>query len=591
MKKQWMLKNSGINTKQLATHSGVSEIICSILANRDIKKPEEIIKFIKASLGDLNDGRNMKDMIKGVEIIKAAIENEKNIVIYGDYDADGVISTYILYSALNKCGAKVSYYIPDREGEGYGMHSDRIQRLKEEGCEVILTCDNGIAAFEQIKLAKSLGLEVVITDHHDVPYIDNDKGERSFLLPEADAVINPKQEDCEYPFKSLCGGGIAFKFVQVLYGALGLDDNTALEYIEYAAISTICDVVDLVDENRIIAKNGLRMLNATKNIGLMALIKQTGLEGKTLGAYHIGFVIGPCINATGRLESAALSVELLLCQDENEAERLAKKLHELNIERQELTSNSVEEVVSYIERNEMANEKVLVVYNENVHESIAGIVAGRIREKYNVPTIILTAGKDMPKGSGRSIDNYNMFEELLKCKGLLNKFGGHPMAAGLSLVEDNIQALRKELIVNCKLTKEDLIPKVRIDKQLTLSNVDYKLVEELGVLEPFGKGNPSPLFADKAVEVYKISFLGKEKNVMKIMCRIKGTYNKIDGIDFEHSEEFKESVIDKYGIEVFNELLEGRGNSIPVDIIFYPGINEYNGNVSLQLIVKEIRLG
>jgi single-stranded-DNA-specific exonuclease len=585
-----MLKNSGINTKLLASNSNVGEAIACILANRDIKNPQEVKKFIKASLGDLHDGKRMKDMIKGVEIVKEAIDKGKSIVVYGDYDADGVISTYILYSALLSCNAKVDYYIPDREGEGYGMHSDRIEKLKEEGCEVILTCDNGIAAFEQIKLAKSLGMQVIITDHHDVPYIENEKGEKSFLLPEADAVINPKQGDCEYPFKNLCGGGIAFKFVEVLYEAMSLDSNIALKYIEYAAISTVCDVVDLVDENRIIAKNGIRMLNNTTNIGLKALIKQTALEGKNLGAYHIGFVIGPCINATGRLESAALAVELLLCTEEEQAAALAKKLHDLNVERQELTSTSVEEIVDYIERNNMQKDKVLLVYNKNVHESIAGIVAGRIREKYNAPTIILTEGKEMPKGSGRSIDEYNMFEELIKCKHLLSKFGGHPMAAGLSLEEKNIEVLRETLIANCNLTEEELVPKVRIDKQLKLNEISYKFIEELDILEPFGKGNPSPLFADKAVEVYKIAFLGKDKNILKLMCRIKGTYSKIDGIDFANGEEFKEMVIDKYGEEALNGLLEGRGITIPVDIIFYPDVNEYNGNTSLQLIIKEIRL-
>jgi single-stranded-DNA-specific exonuclease len=588
MKKQWMLKNSGINVRELAKMSGVSELTAALLANRQIKTSEEVRKFIKASLGDLHDGKVMKDMIKGVDIIKNAIEKEKNIVIYGDYDADGVISTYILYCALQRCGANVAYYIPDRESEGYGMHSDRVASLKEEGCEVILTCDNGIAAFDQIKLAKQLGMEVVITDHHDVPYIE-EEGKRTFRIPEADAVINPKQQDCIYPFKYLCGGGIAFKFTQVLYEVLGLDENMALEYIEYAAIATICDVVDLIDENRIIAKNGLRMINVTKNIGLKALMKQTGLENKKISTYHIGFVIGPCINATGRLESAGLSVELLLSNDEEAAAELAKRLHALNVERQELTNNSVEEIVNYIESNNMQKDKVLVVFNRNVHESIAGIVAGRIRERYNVPAIVLTEGKEMPKGSGRSIDEYNMFEELLKCKELLSKFGGHPMAAGLSLPEENIEPLRKMLIENCTLTEEDFIPKVRIDKQLRLNEINYKLIEELELLEPFGKGNPSPLFAEKAVEVYKASFLGKDKNVLKLMCRIKGTFNKIDGISFEHSEEFKEMVVEKYGLETLNALIDGKGASIPIDIIFYPDVNEYNGNVSLQLIIKEIR--
>jgi single-stranded-DNA-specific exonuclease len=392
MKKQWMLKQGGVNIKVLAKQSGVDDIIASILANRGMKRADEIIKFLRASLGDLNDGKRMKDMTKGIAIIKEAIVSNKKIVIYGDYDVDGVISTYILYKALEKCGADVSYHIPDRESEGYGMHSDRVRTLREEGCDVILTCDNGIAAIDQIKLAKELGLQVVITDHHDVQYLEDEDGNKKFVLPEADAIINPKQQDCEYPFKYLCGGGIAFKFSQVLFEAFGFDENTALEYIEYAAIATICDVVDLIDENRIIAKNGLRMLNVTQNTGLKALMKQTGLEGKKISAYHIGFVLGPCINATGRLESARLSVDLLLSSNDEEASQLAKKLHELNIERQELTNNSVEEIVNYIERNSMQKDKVLVVYNKNVHESIAGIVAGRVRERYNVPAIVLTEG-------------------------------------------------------------------------------------------------------------------------------------------------------------------------------------------------------
>jgi single-stranded-DNA-specific exonuclease len=589
MRKRWMLKQSGVNIRKLAYNSGVSEVIAGILANRDIKEPEEIKKFLRSSLGDLQDGALMKDMEKGVSILKQAIINKNNIVVYGDYDADGVISTYILYSALKYCGAQVSYYIPDRESEGYGMHSDRVAALKQEGCEVILTCDNGIAAFEQIELAKSLGMQVVVTDHHDVPFLDSSGEERQFVIPPADAVINPKQQECGYPFKLLCGGSIAFKFVQALYKEMGLDENIALGYIEYAAISTICDVVDLVGENRIIAKNGLRMLNNTNNIGLKALIKETGLEGKKISGYHVGFIIGPCINATGRLESAKLSVELLLSNDEKEAETLAKKLHSLNIERQELTNSSVDEIIQYIEKNNMSKDKVLVVFNSNVHESIAGIVAGRIRERYNVPTIILTEGKEMPKGSGRSIEGYNMFEELIKCKELLHKFGGHPMAAGLSLRADNIPLLREKLIGICPLSEEDLIPIIRIDKQIPLGQVNFKLIEEISLLEPFGKGNPSPLFADKAVEIYKISFLGKEKNVLKMMCRIKGTFNKIDAISFEHSEEFKDLIAENYGEETLYGLIEGSGETVILDIIFYPDVNIYKGNASLQLIVKEIR--
>lgn len=590
MKKQWMLRQNGVNTRKLASSMGINEIIVSLLANRGIKEQEEIQKFIKASLGDLHDGRLMKGMKEGIDIIKKAIVNKKSIVIYGDYDVDGVISTYILYSALTNCGANVTYCIPDRESEGYGMNSDRIHTLKNDGCEVILTCDNGIAALEQVKLAVELGMEVVITDHHDVPYIETEDGEKTFVLPEAHAIINPKQQECSYPFKLLCGGGIAFKFTQVLYEEMGFDINLAYEFIEYAAIATICDVVDLIGENRIIAKNGLRMINNTNNIGLKALIKQTALSGKKIGAYHIGFIIGPCINATGRLESAKLSVELLLSSEEEQATMLAKRLYDLNIERQDLTNSSVEEVVNFIERNNMQKDKVLVIYNSSIHESIAGIVAGRVKERYNIPTIIITAGKEIPKGSGRSIDGYNMFEELVKCKDILHKFGGHPMAAGLSLKEENIQVLRKLLLDNCCLTEDELIPKIRIDKKIPLNEISYKLVEDIKILEPFGKGNPSPLFAEKSVEIYKVAFIGREKNVLKMMCRIRGTFNKIDGISFDHAEEFKSDLINMYGQERLEALINGNDGTIQADIIFYPDINEYNGMTSLQLYIKEIRL-
>lgn len=590
MKKQWMLKQSSVNTVEVAREAGVSELLAALLVNRGIKEPQEVKKFMKASLEDLHEGKLMKDMIKGVEIICAGIREEKNIVVYGDYDVDGVISTYILYSALKKCGAKASYYIPDRESEGYGMNSQRIITLGEEGCDIILTCDNGIAAREQISLAKELGMKVVVTDHHDVPFVEDENGEKNYVLPEADAIINPKQSDCSYPFKYLCGAGIAFKFSEELFERMGKNKKDCLEFIEYAAIATICDVVDLVGENRIIAKNGLSMINKTQNTGLRALIKQTTLEGKKIGTYHIGFIIGPCINATGRLENAKLSVELLLSEDEKEAEYLAKRLQELNGERQELTSRSVEEIIDYIEKNKMEKDKVLVIYNKHVHESIAGIVAGRVKERYNAPTIILTEGKEIPKGSGRSIDNYNMFEELLKCKELLSKFGGHPMAAGLSIEEKNIPLLRERLLANCTLTEDDFVPKVRIDRKLGLHQISYKLIEELEKLEPFGKGNPSPLFAEKGVEVTRANLIGKDKNVLKLACRIKDSFSKIDAISFDNGEEFKELIAENYGIDRLEQILNNYPANLKLDLIFYPSINEYNGNVSLQLQVKDIRL-
>jgi len=588
MEKRWMLKGTSIDIKDVAKKAEVNPIIAALLIHRDIKDPMAIKKFLYGTLKDLHSAHLMKDMDKALAIIKDAIENNKKICIYGDYDVDGVMSIYILYKALTRCGADVFYHIPDREDEGYGMNSHRVKIIKEQGCEVIITCDNGIAAMEQIKLAKELGMTVIVTDHHDVPFVDLE-GSKEYLLPPADAVINPKQQDCNYPFKLLCGGGIAFKFVQCLYDQMGIDSAECEKYIQYAAIATICDVVDLVDENRIIAKYGLNMLNRTENIGLQALIDECSLADKTITVYHIGFIIGPCINATGRLESARLSVELFLADDYERAKKLAKKLRELNIERQNITLQGVERAEGIIERNHMEKDKVLVIYDEEIHESVAGIVAGRIREKYNLPTIILTKGKDMPKGSARSIDEYNMFEELSKCKDLLDKFGGHPMAAGLSLCFENIDKLRQRLNENCKLTEEELIPKVRIDQRLPLKYVSFKLVDEIKSLEPFGKGNPSPLFAEKGIIIERVYVLGKEKNVFKLLIRPEESYNKINGIFFDSSGYFKEAFLRAYDEVTYDRFLEGVLGDIKADIIYYPDINEYNGSITLQLVIKDIR--
>lgn len=588
MEKLWMLKQTSTDIKAVANEAGVSPIITALLVHREIKEPEAIKKFLRASLEDLYEPRLMKDMDNGVSIIKDAIVNEKKILIYGDYDVDGVVSTYILLRALSRCGANVDYHIPDRESEGYGMNSERVKKVKEQEVDVILTCDNGIAAFEQVKLAKDLGMKVVVTDHHDIPFVD-ENGSKSYMTPEADAVINPKQHDCSYPFKSLCGGAIAMKFAQALYEAMNIDKKECREFIQYAAISTICDVVDLVDENRIIAKNGLEMLNSTDNIGLKALIAECGLDKKVISAYHIGFIIGPCINATGRLESAKLSVELFLAREAEEAAAMAKRLRSLNEERQSITASSVERIVDRIEKSSIKGSKVLVIYDEETHESIAGIVAGRIKETYNLPTIVLTKGKEMPKGSGRSIENYNMFEELSKCKDIMEKFGGHPMAAGLSIKEVNIDLLRKKLNDSCNLTMEDIQPKIRIDQKLPLKYVSFRLVDELNKLEPFGKGNPSPVFAEKNVVIEKVYVFGKEKNVMKFIIRSGEGFNKISGIYFDNSGSLREVMIKAYGELDFERIISGVYGDICGDIIYYPDINEYNGSITLQLIVKDIR--
>lgn len=582
-----------INKKEdfikLTNEYEINPLIARLLANRGIVNKKEASLFLKGTVNDLNDASLMKDMKKAVSIIKGAIEEKKKIVIYGDYDCDGVCSTTILYRTLKKLGANFDYYIPNREDEGYGMNSDRIRKLKSEGAEVILTCDNGISAMEQVEVAKELGLTVIITDHHDIPYIEKE-GNRINVVPNSDCVINPKQGNCEYPFKELCGAGVALKFSMELVNAMGRSFSEFYDLFQYAAIATICDVVELLGENRIIVKEGLKLINNTSSIGLKALIKATGLEGKEISEYHFGFVLGPCINATGRLETADLSVELLITEDEKYAEELAKKLYDLNVERQELTFDSVESVISKVEEEITNGEKVILVYDEGIHESIAGIVAGRVRERFNLPAIVMTRGKDMPKGSARSIEGYNMFEELNKCKEYIEKFGGHPMAAGLSVKEENISLLRKSLNSKCTLSDEDIIPVIKIDSPLEIKYLDESLVEEIESLRPFGKGNGSPLFAVKNIKVSRVFFIGKEKNFMKFRFGIPGTFGYVEGLNFDKYEEFKDMFTDKYGEEKFLKLVDSGYADFNMDIIYYPTINEFNGKRNIQLNVKNFRL-
>ena len=582
-----------INKKEdfikLTNEYEINPLIARLLANRGIVNKKEASLFLKGTVNDLNDASLMKDMKKAVSIIKDAIEEKKKIVIYGDYDCDGVCSTTILYRTLKKLGANFDYYIPNREDEGYGMNSDRIRKLKSEGAEVILTCDNGISAMEQVEVAKELGLTVIITDHHDIPYIEKE-GNRINVVPNSDCVINPKQGNCEYPFKELCGAGVALKFSMELVNAMGRSFSELYDLFQYAAIATICDVVELLGENRIIVKEGLKLINNTSSIGLKALIKATGLEGKEISEYHFGFVLGPCINATGRLETADLSVKLLITEDEKYAEELAKKLYDLNVERQELTFDSVESVISKVEEEITNGEKVILVYDEGIHESIAGIVAGRVRERFNLPAIVMTKGKDMPKGSARSIEGYNMFEELNKCKEYIEKFGGHPMAAGLSVKEENISLLRKALNSKCTLSDEDIIPVIKIDSPLEIKYLDESLVEEIESLRPFGKGNGSPLFAVKNIKVSRVFFIGKEKNFMKFRFGIPGTFGYVEGLNFDKYEEFKDMFTDKYGEEKFLKLVDSGYADFNMDIIYYPTINEFNGKRNIQLNVKNFRL-
>lgn len=586
---KWMIRNVKANINKLARELRVSDTIAKLLVNRGIADVENGHKYVNSSVDLMYDPLLMKDMEKGVQIIIDGIRDKKKILIVGDYDVDGVISTYILYSSLLKCGADVKYHIPDRISEGYGINESIIRKAKEDGTELIITCDNGIAATSQVSLAKELNMKIVITDHHDIPFIIKEDGEKELVIPPADAVINPKQLDCKYPFKFLCGAGVALKFVQTLFKNLGLDKKQADKLFEYAAIATVCDVVDLVDENRIIVKKGLELLNCTNNLGIKALIEKTGLGDKTISCYSLGFVIGPCINATGRLLLAELSLKLLLTESEEEALELAKQLYDLNKERQDMTSSGVEEAVALIEKSEMKNDKVLVVYLPEVHESIAGIIAGRIRERYNLPAIILTKGQEGVKGSGRSIEEYNMFEGLMECKDLLTRFGGHPMAAGVSIEEEKIEIFRERLNNQCKLSEDDLIPKVQIDMQLPFEKATMKLAEELKIMEPFGKGNSKPSFAERNVRVIRAAILGANKNVLKLKLM---TQNGIaaEGIYFGDIDKFILLITETFGASEVQKMYDGIINKVKLDIIFSININEYKGINSVQLNISNYRV-
>ena len=584
---KWMVRNVKFNTAKLAEDLGVSEVVAKLLVNRDIYKLDTAKEFLDSSIDNLYNGLDMLGMSGAVELMKNSINNNEKILIVGDYDVDGVISTYVLYTAISKCGGNVSFHIPDRIKEGYGINESIIRKASDDNVDIIITCDNGIAAIEQVKLAKELGLKVIITDHHDVPFIEENE-ERKYVVPDADFVINPKQENCNYKFDKICGAGVAYKFIECLYKEFNIDKEELYDLLQYVAIATVCDVVDLISENRIIVKEGLKRINNTSNIGLRALFKETGLEDKEITVYSLGFVIGPSINASGRLEQAEWALKMLLSDNEIEAKELAEKLNDLNKERQELTKEGLEEAIEIIEKNNMTKDKVLVVYLEDVHESIAGIIAGRVREKYNLPTIILTKAHDGAKGSGRSIEEYNMFEELLKCKDLLGKFGGHPMAAGMSIPNENIDEFRNRLNNVTTLTDEDIIPKVSIDMGLSLSQINYELIDQISLLEPYGKANPKPTFGMKKLKVVEARILGKNRNVLKLKLTDGRLY--IEGIYFGDIEGFENSVKDELGEIEYNKVFSGASNNLYLDIICMPDINEFNGNKKVQLVISNYRI-
>lgn len=584
---KWLLRNRKVDLKAMSDKYKISQLLCKLMVNRDITDDNIINSYINPVYENLHSPKTMKDVVLAVNIIKRKIQENKKIRIIGDYDVDGIISVFILYTALKECGANVDYEIPDRIKDGYGINENIVKTAYDEDVDTIITCDNGISAIDQIQYAKDLGLTVIVTDHHDVPFVE-ENGVRTFISSQADAIINPKQIECEYEFKSICGAGVAFKLMEVLYEELGMNKEECYKLIEFVAIATVCDVVDLIDENRIFVKNGLNMLNNTTNIGIKALKKASGLEDKEITAYHLGFVIGPCLNASGRLDSAKKGLELLLMENYEDAENLAQEIVDLNDARKDMTKEGVDRAINIIDSTEVTNDKILVVYIPDIHESLAGIVAGRVKEKYNKPTIILTKSEEGVKGSARSIEEYNMFEGLLACKELLDKFGGHPMAAGLSLQEDKVDELRKELNNKCKLTDEDLTRKIMIDASLPLEYLNINLIKELDVLEPFGKGNAKPVFGVRDVKVTKAMLLGKDKNILKLRLLTNNNLT-IDAMIFNDLENFENKVIEKYGNEGLDNLYNKSNNNISMDFTFYPSINEWNGNKSIQIIVNGIR--
>lgn len=584
---KWLLRNKKVDLKAMSEKYKISQLLCKLMINRDIIDENIINSYINPVYKYLHSPKTMKDVVIAVDIIKRKIQENKKIRIIGDYDVDGIISVFILYTALKKCGANVDYEIPDRIKDGYGINENIVKVAYDEGVDTIITCDNGISAIDQIQYAKDLGLTVIVTDHHDVPFIEED-GVRTFLSSQADAIINPKQIECEYKFKSICGAGVAFKLMEALYEEIGMDKEECYKLIEFVAIATVCDVVDLIDENRIFVKNGLEMLNNSKNIGINALKKACGLEDKEITAYHLGFVIGPCLNASGRLDSAKKGLELLLMEDDEEAKNLAQEIVDLNDARKNMTKEGVDRAINIIDSTDINNDKILVVYIPDIHESLAGIVAGRVKEKYNKPTIILTKSEEGVKGSARSIEEYNMFEGLLACKELLDKFGGHPMAAGLSLQEDKVDELRIALNNKCELTDEDLTRKIMIDSSLPLEYLNLHLIEELNVLEPFGKGNSKPVFGVRDAKITKAMLLGKDKNVLKLKLLTNNNIT-IDAMIFNDLENFESKIIEKYGNEGLDNLYNKSNNNISMDFTFYPSINEWNGNKSIQIVVNGIR--
>lgn len=564
---RWFITMKKADFNGIAEKYHISPIIARLIRNRDVIGDEEIDFYLNGTIADLYDGMLMKDMDRAVEILAEKIREEKKIRVIGDYDIDGVNATYILQQGLSELGADIDTDIPDRIKDGYGLNIALIDRALDDGVDTIITCDNGIAAADEITYGKENGLTIVVTDHHEVPYIE-EEGEKNYILPPADAVVDPHRADCGYPFKGLCGAAVAYKLVEALCNVMQREPEDLDYLMENVAIATVGDVMDLTGENRVFVKQGLEMLKRTQNPGLKALIECTGIDVDRLNAYHIGFVIGPCINASGRLDTAKRALELLNARIRRDAVMLAEDLKALNDSRKEMTERGVNEAINMIETTSLKDDHVLVVYLPDCHESIAGIIAGRIREKYYRPTFVLTKAEDGVKGSGRSIETYDMFAQMCRCRDLFTKFGGHKLAAGLSLTEENVPLFRKTINELAELSEEDLQMKVSIDMRLPFPYITEELISELELLEPFGKGNPKPLFAERNLRVISPRIFGRNRNVLK--CRLQDEQgSQMDAVYFGDVEACLKAMEEKQ----------------VMSFTYYPSVNEYMGRRSLQLTI------
>lgn len=584
---KWIEIRKGGNFMEMAKKYGIDPLIARIIRNRDITDEKEITEYLYGGKEALHNPHLLKDADKAAEIIAEGIAEKKAMRIIGDYDIDGVNATYILLEGIRRCGGNVDAAIPDRMKDGYGINEHLIEQALSDRKELLITCDNGIAAINEINFAKEKGMTVVVTDHHEIPYCNTEQG-KEFLQSNADAIVNPKQKDCLYPCKGNCGAVVAWKLVQVLYERMDIPVEEADIFIENAGFATVGDVMDLTGENRILVKLGLKALEHTKNPGMKALIAKNKLSDKPLSAYHIGFVLGPCINASGRLDTAKRSLELLLERDEVKASALAGELVELNESRKYMTQQETQKALEQIEKEGREKDKVLVVYLPECHESLAGIIAGRIREAYQRPVFVLTRGEEGVKGSGRSIEAYSMFDKMTEVAELFTKYGGHPMAAGLSMREEDIDKLREQLNQKAELSEEDMAEVVRLDAVLPMSYFTVDTIRQLSVLEPCGKSNTRPVFADRNIKVTRVGIVGVNRNVLKLhLLDSKG--NPVAGVYFGEVEKFLTFLSEKFGSEEVDAAMHGKENSIQFAAVYEPAVDTYSGRESVQAIIRRFR--